>query len=167
MEQQEANAVQLPTTPEAISAMLSAMYAADADFRAAFDKDPKAAIAKITGQKMASDAEVVVHRNEDKRWHITLPSQEAMALLSDQEISGVSGGTSAGPRSFFRCIAAPLLLGAGLCECSSGTGGTALSDEDSATVTDAVTALMDAHVALFGAISAIARGSGAGGGSGG
>ncbi|MDD9886780.1 MAG: hypothetical protein OXU83_06450 [Gammaproteobacteria bacterium] len=164
MEQQQANAVTLAMTPEAVSAMLSAMYAKDADFRAAFDKDPKAAIAKVTGQKMAPDAKVVVHRNEDKCLHITLPSQEAMSLMSDQDISGVSGGTRAGPATFFNCIVGPLLVGSGLCDCCSGTGGTALSDEDAATVTTAMTTLTDAYAGLFGAVASIAA---SGGGSGG
>jgi len=158
MEQQEANAVNLPTTPEAISAMLATMYAADADFRAAFDKDPKAAIAKITGQKMASDAELVVHRNEDKRWHITLPSQEAMALMSDQDIAGVSGGTCS-PTTFFHCITGPLLMMSGLCDCGSGSsgGGSRLSDEEATSVGNAMTALTDAYTGMFGVIGSIVR----------
>jgi len=93
MEQQEqANAVQLPMTPEATSAVLAVRYAVDAEFRAAFDKDPKAAIAKISGEKLPSDLEIVVHRNEDKRWHLTLPAMEADGALGDKDIENVSGG---------------------------------------------------------------------------
>ena len=92
MEQQQANAVTLAMTPEAVSAMLSAMYAKDADFRAAFDKDPKAALAKMSGQELPSDLEIVVHRNEDQRWHLTLPAQETAGALDDEDIANVAGG---------------------------------------------------------------------------
>jgi len=93
MEQQEqANAVQLPMTPEATSAVLAVRYALDADFRAEFDKDPKAAIIKASGQDLPSDLEIVVHRNEDKRWHLTVPAVEADGELADQDMANVSGG---------------------------------------------------------------------------
>ncbi|MDD9886781.1 MAG: hypothetical protein OXU83_06455 [Gammaproteobacteria bacterium] len=93
MEQQEqANAVQLPMTPEATSAVLAVRYAVDAEFRAEFDKDPKAALAKISGQELPSDLEIVVHRNEDKRWHLTLPAQETAGALDDEDIANVAGG---------------------------------------------------------------------------
>ena len=99
MEQQEqANAVQLPMTPEATSAALSVRYMLDAEFRAAFDKDPKAAIAKLGGEELPSDLEIVVHRNEDKRWHLTLPAMEADGALDDEDIENVAGGAGpAGP----------------------------------------------------------------------
>lgn len=158
MEQQQANAVTLTMTPEAISAMLSAMYLKDADFRAEFDRDPKAAIAKVAGQKMASDAEVVVHRNEDKRWHITLPSQEAVSLLSDREISGVSGGTG---QTNYLDVFQGLICGL-FCD-GTQSGGSGLSAEDAATVTDAITTLTDNFTELFGNVAFVTRGGSGGG----
>jgi len=113
MEQQEqANAVQLPMTPEATSAVLAVRYAVDADFRAEFDKDPKAAIIKASGQDLPSDLEIVVHRNEDKRWHLTMPTVEADGALGDQDMANVSGGMGGLTTALSLVAAAPVIAGA-------------------------------------------------------
>ncbi|MDD9868625.1 MAG: hypothetical protein OXU50_01845 [Gammaproteobacteria bacterium] len=163
MEQKQANAVTLQMTPEAISAMLAAMYIGDADFRAAFDKDPKAAIAKISGQEMAADAEVVVHRNEEKCWHITLPSQEAMSLMSDREISGVSGGTGSSSDPLGILSTFSRLLGGVVFDNVQSERSTLTAEQADATV-NALNTLTDAYAGLFGAVASIAA---SGGGSGG
>ncbi len=80
----------LPVTQETLSAALALRYSVDADFRADFDKDPKAAVAKLLGRKIS--AEIVVHRNDDQCWHVTLPSQAAQAALADGDMENVSGG---------------------------------------------------------------------------
>jgi len=113
MEQQEqANAVQLPMTLEATSAVLAVRYAVDAEFRAEFDKDPKAAIIKVSGQDLPSDLEIVVHRNEDKRWHLTMPVVETDGALGDQDIENVSGGMGGLTAALSMVAAAPAIAGA-------------------------------------------------------
>ncbi|MDD9886033.1 MAG: hypothetical protein OXU83_02555 [Gammaproteobacteria bacterium] len=98
MEKQEKAPV---PTPEATAA-LAKLYVCDAAFRAEFDKDPKAALAAVGGEPLPSDVEVVVHRNESNRWHVTLPSeeiveellQEISAEMKDEDLKEVSGGMS-------------------------------------------------------------------------
>ncbi len=108
MEKQQTSKLTMPVTPEAISATLAILYAEDADFRAAFDKDPKATVAKVSGQEIPSDVEIVVHRNDPKRWHITLPVEGMdVAQLGDKEMGDVAGGVS-----FF--------TGAGMIGCITG-----------------------------------------------
>ena len=95
MEKQQASTLTMPVTPEATSAALALLYAKDADFRAEFDKDPKAAIAKASGQEVPSNVEIVVHRNDPKRWHVTLPVEGMDAALDDSDIENIAGGTGA------------------------------------------------------------------------
>ncbi len=95
MEKQQASTLTMPVTPEATSATLALLYAKDADFRAEFDKDPKAAITKASGQEVPSNVEIVVHRNDPKRWHITLPVEGMDAALGDADMENIAGGTGA------------------------------------------------------------------------
>jgi len=112
MEQQEqANAVQLPMTPEATSAIVAVRYAVDADFRAAFDKDPKAALSQFGGQELPSDVEIVVHRNKDKHWHIALPEVQTEGALGDEDIANVAGGLRGGSLVSALCAVGPALCG--------------------------------------------------------
>jgi len=92
MAKQEDNTVTLPMTLESASADLALRYLKDAQFRADFDKDPKATIAKVAGREMPSDMKVEVHQNDDKCWHIALPSKEHIASLGDKDMEIVSGG---------------------------------------------------------------------------
>ncbi len=96
MEKQQSSTLTMPATPEATSAALALLYAKDADFRAEFDKDPKAAIAKASGQEVPSNVEIVVHRNDPKRWHVTLPVEGMDAALDDADIENIAGGTAPG-----------------------------------------------------------------------
>ena len=99
MEKSHDNAVTLPPSQEAVAAMVADLYAGNEGFRAAFDRDPKAALAEYYKQELPPDMEIVVHRNEDTRWHVTLPSAaqiEAMRL-SEADMRDVAGGTNAGP----------------------------------------------------------------------
>ena len=95
MEKQQASTLTMPVTPEATSATLALLYAKDAGFRAEFDKDPKAAITKASGQEVPSNVEIVVHRNDPKRWHITLPVEGMDAALGDADMENIAGGTGA------------------------------------------------------------------------
>ncbi len=92
MKKQQANTVTLPMISETLSAVLAVRYTKDANFRAEFDKDPKAALAKLDDWEVSSDVKIVVHRNDDKCWHITLPSEEAMAAMKDGDIEKMAGG---------------------------------------------------------------------------
>lgn len=101
MEKQRENKVAPVPTPAA-SAALANLYICDEEFRAEFDNDPKAALAALGGKPLPPDVEVVVHRNESNRWHLTLPPEEVVEALSreissavgDKDLEGVSGGTS-------------------------------------------------------------------------
>ncbi len=92
MAKQEDNTVTLPRMPETASADLAARYLKDEDFRAEFDKDPKAAISKAAGREVPSDMEVKIHRNDEKCWHIALPSKARIDALGEEDIDGISGG---------------------------------------------------------------------------
>ena len=106
MEKQQENTVTLPWSKETSSARLATLYISDEQFRDAFDKDPKAAIAGASGGEVPSDLEIVVHRNDEKCWHVTLPSKELVemisdadltsddGLLSDDDLDGMAGGAS-------------------------------------------------------------------------
>jgi len=94
MEKQEKTPAPAPL-PETLAA-LAALYIYDMGFRAEFDKDPKAALAAFGGEPVPSDVEVVVHRNESNRWHLSLPSEEVIEALAremgDEDLDGISGG---------------------------------------------------------------------------
>jgi len=79
-------------TQESLAAMVALCYQTNADFRAEFDKDPKAALARLTGLEIPASSEVVIHRNDDKCWHISLPSAARTRELGDEDIATVSGG---------------------------------------------------------------------------
>lgn len=91
----------LAPMPEAMAALVN-LYICDEGFRAEFDNDPKAALAALGGKPLPSDVEVVVHRNDSNRWHLTLPSEEIVEALSreislkmgDKDLGNISGGTS-------------------------------------------------------------------------
>lgn len=82
-------------SPEAMAALV-ALYIYDTGFRAEFDKDPKAALAAFGGEPLPPNVEVVVHRNESDRWHLTLPSEEVIEALAremgDEDLGNISGG---------------------------------------------------------------------------
>lgn len=88
----ESKMATMPVTQESLAAIVARRYQVDADFRAEFDKDPKAAVSRITGLKMPTGSEIVVHRNEDNHWHISLPSAARTSELKDEDIASVSGG---------------------------------------------------------------------------
>jgi len=100
MEKQENTVAPVPTP--AASAALANLYICDEGFRAEFDKDPKAALAALGGKPLPPGLEVVVHRNDGNRWHLTLPSEEIVEALSrelstevgDKDLDNISGGTS-------------------------------------------------------------------------
>ncbi len=94
MEKQQENMVTLPWSKEASSAKLANLYISDAQFRDAFDKDPKAAIASASGGQVPSDLEIVVHRNDEKCWHVTLPSEKQVEVISNADLDSVAGGAS-------------------------------------------------------------------------
>ncbi|MDD9807088.1 MAG: hypothetical protein OXU34_02275 [Gammaproteobacteria bacterium] len=82
----------MPATQEALAAMVALCYQTDADFRAEFDKDPKAVLSKLAGLEIPAGSKIVVHRNDDKCWHISLPSAARTGAIGDEDISSVSGG---------------------------------------------------------------------------
>jgi len=88
----ENKTTKMPATQESLAAMVAFCYQADADFRAEFDKDPKAVLSRITGLEIPAESKIVVHRNDDKCWHISLPSAARTSELKDEDIASVSGG---------------------------------------------------------------------------
>ena len=95
MEQKTKPKITLPPSQEAVAAMVADLYAENEDFRAAFDRDPKAALAEYYQRELPPGVEIVVHRNENKRWHVTLPSAEQIEAmqLSEADMQNVAGGT--------------------------------------------------------------------------
>ncbi|MDD9807564.1 MAG: hypothetical protein OXU34_04740 [Gammaproteobacteria bacterium] len=97
MEKRRENTVAPVPTPAATAALAN-LYICDEGFRAEFDKDPKAALAMLGGKPLPPGLEVVVHRNDGNRWHLTLPSEEIVEALSramgDKDLDNISGGTS-------------------------------------------------------------------------
>lgn len=96
MEKQQGSTV--APVPPAACAALANLYICDEGFRAEFDKDPKAALTALGGKPLPPDVEVVVHRNDSNRWHLTLPPEEIVEALSramgDKDLDNISGGTS-------------------------------------------------------------------------
>ena len=88
------NAVTLPPSQETVAAMLADSYTRNQAFRVAFDRDPKAAIAEYYKQELPADMEIIIHRNEDKRWHVALPSLKRMQAtqLADEDMEEIAGG---------------------------------------------------------------------------
>ena len=95
MEQKTTPEITLHPSQEAVAAMVADLYAESEGFRAAFDRDPKAAIAEYYKRELPPDMEIIVHRNEDNRWHVTLPSAEQIETmrLSEADMQNVAGGT--------------------------------------------------------------------------
>jgi len=85
----------LAATPEEASAQWSKLYREDAEFRAEFDRDPRAAMGAQVGGDLPDEVNVVVHRQNPGEIHITVPS-EAGAEVTDEALSQVSGGVGAG-----------------------------------------------------------------------
>jgi len=85
----------LAATPEEASAQWSKLYREDADFRAEFDRDPRAAMGAQVGGDLPDEVGVVVHRQNPGEIHITVPA-ESGAEVSDEALGQVSGGVGAG-----------------------------------------------------------------------
>jgi len=79
-------------TPEIMAAQWSLLYRQNEDFRADFDKDPKAAISWLLGQEFPSDVEVVVHRSKSGQVHVVVPDE--IPGMTDEQLEGISGGYS-------------------------------------------------------------------------
>jgi len=79
-------------TPEIMAAQWSLLYRENEDFRADFDKDPKAAISWLLGQEFPSDVEVVVHRAKSGQVHVVVPDE--IPGMTDEQLEGISGGYS-------------------------------------------------------------------------
>lgn len=77
-------------TPEMAAAQFSIAYREDTKFRAAFDKDPKAAISQLLGQDLSPDVEVVVHRSKAGQVHVVVP--DGSSAMGDEQLESVSGG---------------------------------------------------------------------------
>ena len=94
MEQRQKNQVTLNLSQETVAAMVADLYSKNEGFRKAFDRDPKAALAEYCKQELPADMELVIHRNEDKCWHVALPSAQQLEAmqLSDADIENVAGG---------------------------------------------------------------------------
>lgn len=92
MTEQKENAINLPKTAETAAAWVAQNYIGDAEFRSAFDKDPKAAVANLFGGKVPSGLEIKVHHNSEKCWHVTLPTSREVAAMEDGDIADVAGG---------------------------------------------------------------------------
>ncbi len=80
-------------TPELAAARWSVIYREDADFRASFDKDPKAAIAGLLGKDLPSEVEIVVHRSKPGQVHVVVPNE--IPDMTDEQLEGISGGGAA------------------------------------------------------------------------
>lgn len=92
MTEQKENAINLPKTAETAAAWVAQNYIGDAEFRSAFDKDPKAAVADLFGGEVPSGLEIKVHHNSEKCWHVTLPSSQEVTAMEDGDIAEVAGG---------------------------------------------------------------------------
>lgn len=92
MTEQNENMVLLPKTAETAAAWVAENYINDAEFRSAFDKDPKAAVADLFGGEVPSGVEIKVHQNNEKCWHVTLPSSQEVTAMEDGDIASVAGG---------------------------------------------------------------------------
>jgi len=79
-------------TPELVAARWSLAYRENEKFRADFDKDPKAAIAKLIGQDLPADMEVVVHHSKAGQVHVVVPDE--IPGMTDEQLEGISGGYS-------------------------------------------------------------------------
>ncbi len=84
--------LELERTPESWAALVAERCYKDAAFREAFLADPKGAVEKLIGESLPADAEVVACRNDEKRWHIPVPTLEGAAELSEEELEDVSAG---------------------------------------------------------------------------
>ncbi|MDD9811938.1 MAG: hypothetical protein OXU71_09535 [Gammaproteobacteria bacterium] len=90
-QQPEENIAQFPITPEMAEAHWAMLYVDDAQFRADFDKDPRAAIGRLTGETVPDDVEVVVHRRKPGQIHLVLPEAvDESGGLSAEQLGRVS-----------------------------------------------------------------------------
>jgi len=77
-------------TPELAAARWSLAYRENEEFRAEFDKDPKAAISKLIGQDIPSDVEVVVHYSKAGQVHVVVPDE--IPDMTEEQLDSISGG---------------------------------------------------------------------------
>jgi hypothetical protein len=89
----------------------------DDAFRKELLSNPKAALAKLTGQPLPDDVQVVVHEETAKTFHLCLPATPATVTeLDDQELEQVAGGGGAKPKT--QCGAWCACAGSGSLQCA-------------------------------------------------
>ena len=73
-----------------IEAQLRAKAEQDQSFRSQLLDDPRAAIKEVTGLEVPQEFAIHVHEESATDFHLVLPP--ASGRLSDEELSGASGG---------------------------------------------------------------------------
>jgi hypothetical protein len=68
----------------------------DPAFKKEFLADPKGSIEKYSGQKFPAEVKIVVHEEDGKTMHLSIPPAPAnLNELSDEDLERVAGGTDA------------------------------------------------------------------------
>ena len=86
-----------PVSPELAAAYWSKCYAEDEAFRAAFDKDPRAAISELVGAPMPANIQLVIHRKKYNELHVVVPAETGPADgVPEGQLEGVNAGVRIG-----------------------------------------------------------------------
>ena len=81
----------MPHSPELVAALIAERYRKDPRLRRQMDDDPKQALEQVLKRPIASNIQVVAHKNTDDTWHLPLPGTE-LPDLSDEQLEQVSAG---------------------------------------------------------------------------
>jgi hypothetical protein len=66
----------------------------DPEFKREFTTNHKGTIEKYSGQKLPADVKILVHEEDAKTMHLTIPAPPPnLSELSDDELEKVAGGT--------------------------------------------------------------------------
>lgn len=79
----------------------------DSDFREKLKNDPKGTLEEVVGGKFPDEMKIHVNEEDANNVHITLPHNAEE--ISDEELSGVSGGWSISSGSGHNCNDDPAL----------------------------------------------------------
>ncbi len=109
---ENAQKLEMHLTPESVAAQLAERCYRDADFRKRMLADPQGTLEEESKQKLPPGVEVVACQNDDKRWHIPIPTVRENQELQEEDLEKISAGEVAGLALAGVGIAAFLSLGA-------------------------------------------------------
>ncbi len=83
-------------TPESIAAGIAQRCYRDAAFRKKFAADPEGTLERESNKKLPPGVQLVLCKNDDKRWYIPVPAVREDQELRDADLEKISAGEVVG-----------------------------------------------------------------------